>query len=236
MRIEKIAILGEVTARVKDSDYCFIIDHGGVTVAQFAKLRKDLRALDSRLLVVKNTFLAKVAKEKGWSEEVNAMFAGNTAIVTGHGEATAVAKAIMTFVKDSNGKYTKPASPASVGDLEVYTVLNIAPTATRKVIQRKVDSAYKPLDKPVFTVYYADGQSIVRLQKQNGIVETLKDLKAQSSGVTWIGTLPYGIYYLVETTDAEGNSLERESWIRYTLTVGDDSVTAPGSRDGVVIK
>ena len=104
MRIEKIAILGEVTARVKDSDYCFIIDHGGVTVAQFAKLRKDLRALDSRLLVVKNTFLAKVAKEKGWSEEVNAMFAGNTAIVTGHGEATAVAKAIMTFVKDSNGK------------------------------------------------------------------------------------------------------------------------------------
>jgi uncharacterized surface anchored protein len=140
------------------------------------------------------------------------------------------------FVKDSNGKYTKPASPASVGDLEVYTVLNIAPTATRKVILRKVDSAYKPLDKPVFTVYYADGQSIVRLQKQNGIVETLKDLKAQSSGVTWIGTLPYGMYYLVETTDAEGNSLEPGSEIRYTLTVGDDSVTAPGSRDGVVIK
>ena len=104
MRIEKIAILGEVTARVKDSDYCFIIDHGGVSVAQLAKLRKDLRAVDSRLLVVKNSFLAKVAKEKGWSDEVNAMFTGNTAIVTGHGEATAVAKAIMAFIKDSNDK------------------------------------------------------------------------------------------------------------------------------------
>ena len=104
MRIEKIAILDEVVARVKDSDYCFIIDHGGVTVAQFAKLRKALRALDSRLLVVKNTFLGKVAKEKGWSEEVNAMFKGNSAIVTGHGEPTAVAKAIMEFVKDSGGK------------------------------------------------------------------------------------------------------------------------------------
>ena len=104
MRIEKIAILDEVIARVKDSDYCFIIDHGGVTVAQFAKLRKALRALDSRLLVVKNTFLGKVAKEKGWSEEVNAMFKGNSAIVTGHGEPTAVAKAIMEFVKDSGGK------------------------------------------------------------------------------------------------------------------------------------
>ena len=104
MRIEKIAILDEIVARVKDSDYCFILNHGGVSVAQFAKLRRALRALDSRLLVVKNTFLAKVAKEKGWSEEVNAMFTGTSAIVTGHGEPTAVAKAIMEFVKDSGGK------------------------------------------------------------------------------------------------------------------------------------
>ena len=104
MRIEKIAILDEVVARVKDSDYCFIINHGGVDVTKFAKLRKDLRALDSRLLVVKNTFLAKVAKEKGWSDEVNAMFAGPTAVVTGKGEPTAVAKAIMEFVKSTDGK------------------------------------------------------------------------------------------------------------------------------------
>lgn len=100
MRIEKVAILDEVTARVKDSDYCFIINHGGVDVASMAKLRADLRECESRLLVVKNSFLAKVAKEKGWSEEVNAMFAGPTAIVTGKGEPTAVAKAIMEFVND----------------------------------------------------------------------------------------------------------------------------------------
>ncbi len=104
MRIEKVAILDEVVSRVKDSDYCFIINHGGVDVAKFSKLRADLRKLDSRLLVVKNTFLAKVAKEKGWSEEVDAMFAGPTAVVTGKGEPTAVAKAIMEFVKDSAGK------------------------------------------------------------------------------------------------------------------------------------
>ena len=104
MRLEKVSILNEVVTRVKDSDYCFIINHGGVTVAQLAKLRKDLRAQESRLLVVKNSFLAKVAKEKGWDESVNAMFTGNSAVVTGKGEPTAVAKAIMDFVKDSNGK------------------------------------------------------------------------------------------------------------------------------------
>ena len=104
MRIEKIAILDEVVARVKDSDYCFIVNYGGVDVARIAKFRAALREQDSRLLVVKNTYLAKVAKEKGWSEEVNAMFAGPTAVVTGHGEPTAVAKAIMDFVNGSDGK------------------------------------------------------------------------------------------------------------------------------------
>ncbi len=104
MRIEKIAILKEVTERIADSDYCFIMDHGGATVAALSKLRGELRKVDSRLLVVKNTYLAKVAKEKGWSEEANAMFSGQTAVVTGHGEPTAVAKAIMDFVKDSGGK------------------------------------------------------------------------------------------------------------------------------------
>ena len=100
MRIEKIAILDEVVARIKDSDYCFIVNHGGASVAKMSKLRADLRKLDSRLLVVKNTFLAKVAKEKGWSDEVNAMLAGPTAVVIGKGEPTAVAKAIMEFVND----------------------------------------------------------------------------------------------------------------------------------------
>ncbi len=104
MRIEKIAILDEVIARVKDSDYCFIVNYGGVGVAQMAKLRADLRACESRLLVVKNSYLAKVAKEKGWSDEVNAMFSGPTAVVTGRGEPTAVAKAVMEFVKASAGR------------------------------------------------------------------------------------------------------------------------------------
>ncbi len=68
MRIEKVAILNEVTERVKASDYCFILNYGGVSVDKLAALRTALKAHDSRLLIVKNTYLAKVAKEKGWSD------------------------------------------------------------------------------------------------------------------------------------------------------------------------
>ena len=104
MRIEKVAILNEVTERIKDSDYCFIINYGGADVVKLGALRAELRTCDSRLLVVKNTYLAKVAKEKGWPEDVEKMFQGPTAVVTGKGEPTAVAKAVVKFVEGSDGK------------------------------------------------------------------------------------------------------------------------------------
>ena len=104
MRIEKVAILNEVTSRVKDSDYCFILNYGGVDVVKIGKLRAALKDHDSRLLIVKNTFLSKAAKEKGWSDEVQAMLSGPTAIVTGKGEVTAVAKDVMDFVNGSDGR------------------------------------------------------------------------------------------------------------------------------------
>ena len=104
MRIEKVAILNEVTARVKDSDYCFILNYGGVDVVKIGAFRAALKGHDSRLLIVKNTFLAKAAKEKGWSDEVQAMLTGPTAIVTGKGEVTAVAKDVMDFVDGSDGR------------------------------------------------------------------------------------------------------------------------------------
>ena len=104
MRIEKVAILNEVTARVKDSDYCFILNYGGVDVLKIGAFRAALKGHDSRLLIVKNTFLAKAAKAKGWSDEVQAMLTGPTAIVTGRGEVTAVAKDVMDFVDGSDGR------------------------------------------------------------------------------------------------------------------------------------
>ena len=52
MRVEKVAILNEVTARIKESDYCFVLNYGGVGVAALTKLRSALRGHASRLLVV----------------------------------------------------------------------------------------------------------------------------------------------------------------------------------------
>ncbi len=93
----------------------------------------------------------------------------------------------------------------------------------RKVILRKVSANdYTPLSGRSFTVCQGTGTAAYTVKHQDGTTETLTNLTSQSSGVFWIGELPYGTY-----TIREGNGAV------FTLTVGDDTV--PGSRDGVVI-
>ncbi len=99
MRSEKISILNEVIERVKESQYCFVFNYGGLKVEQLGALRKQLIALDTRLLVVKNSYLAKTAEELKWND-ISALLAGQTSIITGTGDVAEVAKILVAFVKD----------------------------------------------------------------------------------------------------------------------------------------
>jgi large subunit ribosomal protein L10 len=62
MRIEKVSILNEVIDRVTTSDFCFVLNYGGLKVTQLTTLRKELAQQNARAMVVKNTYLAKAAK------------------------------------------------------------------------------------------------------------------------------------------------------------------------------
>ncbi|MGI6496698.1 MAG: 50S ribosomal protein L10 [Kiritimatiellia bacterium] len=101
MRSEKISILNEALERVKASDYCFILNYGGLKVSQFSDLRAQLRQADSRALVVKNTYLARIANELGWPD-ISEMLAGPTAVILGKGDVTEVAKILSEFVQKNN--------------------------------------------------------------------------------------------------------------------------------------
>lgn len=109
MRSEKISILNEVIERVQNADFCYIFNYGRATVAKLAKLRRDLDQAASRMMVVKNTLLAKAARAQGW-EDISAMLTGPTAIVTGKGDAAEVAKALVAFTKDNETAKIKGAT------------------------------------------------------------------------------------------------------------------------------
>ena len=99
MRPEKTAILSEITERLRASDCTIVLAYGGLTVDELTALRKAVLPLEGRCLVAKNTLIAKAAAELGW-QDISAMLSGPTAVVTGKGDASELAKAVCKFVKE----------------------------------------------------------------------------------------------------------------------------------------
>ena len=114
-------------------------------------------------------------------------------------------------------------SSTSTDTTRIYTALNVSPLQ-RKVILKKVDGAdYNPLPDAVFTVLYADKQTVVRVEDKDSKKTELKELPSGAGGAFFIGKLPFGTYYLVEKaapSDYAGNAGKV-----FKLTV-DDSANA----------
>ena len=100
-----------------------------------------------------------------------------------------------TWVKDDAHK--APTETLKIGSDEVVVpkALNVLPaTQAAKVVLRKVDKAdHTSLEKAEFTLYYVDRETILKT-----------DLKTGANGVIYVGRLPYGVYYLHETSVPTG--------------------------------
>ena len=98
MRPDKNSILLEITKNIESADYVFVLNYGGLKVKELTELRRILAPLQTKVQVVKNTLLDRAAQQLGW-ESVTPFVTGPTAIVTGKGDATEIAKVLMKFVK-----------------------------------------------------------------------------------------------------------------------------------------
>ncbi len=122
MRAEKEAIINEVRQKLDDSGFLLLTDYNGLDVDTIGGLRNDLRAQDSEVHVVKNTFLGKATDALGWPD-LSPVLDGPTAMITGKGDVAQVAKILAKFAK-ANAKDLKGGvlegsllSPADVGAL-----------------------------------------------------------------------------------------------------------------------
>lgn len=101
MRPEKIAIMREISERLQEADSLFLLGYSGLTVEEMYKLRQALHPLGARALVAKNTMLGKAARDLGW-EDLSALLTGPTAMVSGKGDPSELAKVLTGFVKAHN--------------------------------------------------------------------------------------------------------------------------------------
>ena len=125
------------------------------------------------------------------------------------------------FLLDKDGNILLDDSGKPTPDIAKYGIMNVSDKKSR-VILRKIGedgkNQYKPLENAVFDILYWNKTP----------VPGASGLKSASNGVFWGGNLPYGKYYLRETTIPEGYAAitdTTENWFMFEVKA--DKVTPP---------
>jgi large subunit ribosomal protein L10 len=100
-REQKAAVVDEIAEQLGAADAIFAVDYRGITVAQVANLRNQLREADARFRVVKNS-LSERAADKAGLDDLKPMLVGPTALTLVHGDAAVAAKALNDLARRLN--------------------------------------------------------------------------------------------------------------------------------------
>jgi large subunit ribosomal protein L10 len=102
-REQKATAVAEIAEQIQESEAVFAVDYRGITVAQIAELRTQLRAADASFRVVKNT-LTERAADAADAEALKGYLEGPTALTFIRGDAAAAAKAIADYQRSTGGE------------------------------------------------------------------------------------------------------------------------------------
>lgn len=97
-RDQKATAIADIAEHIGDSQAIFAVDYRGITVAQIAELRSNLRAADATFTVVKNSLTQRAADQVG-AEGLKDFLAGPTALTFVRGDAAVAAKAIADYAR-----------------------------------------------------------------------------------------------------------------------------------------
>ncbi len=97
-RADKVAIVDEVTAKMRQADAVFVSEYRGLTVAQLAVLRKALRPNGAEHVIYKNT-LATLAARNAGLQGFETFLVGPTALTFVSGDIAGVAKVLRDTAK-----------------------------------------------------------------------------------------------------------------------------------------
>jgi len=83
------------------------------------------------------------------------------------------------------------------GENKYWIYWGVPEKGSRKVILRKVNTAYTPVSGRKFTLYKGSSSEAYKPPKET---QPISNMTSKSSGVIWMGELPYGWYIFEETT------------------------------------
>jgi len=131
-RAEKVAAVAELTERFNSSSGAVLAEYRGLTVAQFAELRRSLGE-QATFSVVKNTLTKLAVAQAGLADELDGLLTGPSAIAFVTGDVVEAAKGLRDFAKNNpalvikggvvDGTSMTPAEIERLADLESREVL-----------------------------------------------------------------------------------------------------------------
>ena len=159
MRQEKIQIGNDIAAMLTSSDFVYFVSYKGLSTAEMNNFRDKLYAAGANCHVLKNRVVRKVAELNGLEALANSKITGDTAVVVGNGDASAVAKVITEFTAstkevlapkcgDFEGAMLSAAEIKAIADLpskdalraQLLGLLNAVPTGLVRVLSAKAGS------------------------------------------------------------------------------------------------
>jgi len=96
---QKNAAIAELAEKFRTSGAAVLTEYRGLSVAQLAELRKNLRG-NATYSVVKNTLTERAAKEAGVESAFEGQFVGPNAVAFVEGDPVEAAKGLRDFAKD----------------------------------------------------------------------------------------------------------------------------------------
>jgi large subunit ribosomal protein L10 len=95
-REQKATAIAEIATQIDESNAIFAVDYRGISVAQAAELRSNLREADALFKVVKNSLTERAADQAG-ADALKAYLTGPTALTFVRGDIAVAAKALADY-------------------------------------------------------------------------------------------------------------------------------------------
>lgn len=150
--------MGEKFGRLKGA---IVVDYRGLTVADLTSLRRELRAVNGDMKVVKNRLCLRAIKDFP-TDKLVAHFQGPTAVVFGFGDPVPPAKILKTFMKTNEKLKIKIGMlPGSI--LSSKEVEELASLASREELLANLLGVMKEVSAKFVRTLHAVPQNFVQV-------------------------------------------------------------------------
>jgi large subunit ribosomal protein L10 len=138
-RLEKVAVVDDVRARLSSASATIVTEYRGLSVAQLQVLRRSLAAAGGEYRVYKNTLARRAAHESGL-DSLEELLDGPTALAFVTGDVSSVAKALKEFAR-TNPKLVVKGALVGSGMFDAAQTSALADLPSRDVLLAQIAGA-----------------------------------------------------------------------------------------------